>query len=145
MNYKFRLPVIKTEARERFLSAKFSFIKMKKKVRHALRRPLVEQPPAPTQEQESKNDKQEPAYSDAKKKFHVSSPVFYSIATLVFVLISFLLLSVIPKSTVIDMNIFSRTVQFTIPPEIRNIQRVSLLHSSIWASLLKSKTSGQLL
>ncbi len=137
MNYKFRLPVIKTEARERFLSAKFSFIKMKKKVRHALRRPLVQQPPAPTQEQESKNDKQEPAYSDAKKKFHVSSPVFYSIATLVFVLISFLILSVIPKSTVIDMNIFSRTVQFTIPPEIRNIQRVSLLHSSIWAKSVK--------
>lgn len=64
-----------------------------------------------------------------------SKPVaaIYILATLLFSLLTFIILSVVPKSSAIDMTVFAKKISFDLPPEKPRGEEVSLLHSGIWS------------
>jgi len=55
------------------------------------------------------------------------------VLTLLFGLMTFIILGILPKSTIIEMEVFARQVNFALPPESRRGQQFSLLHSGLWA------------
>jgi len=57
----------------------------------------------------------------------------YALLTVLFGAITFFILAEIPKSTIIEMEVFARQVSFTFTPEIGSAQEVSLLRSGLLA------------
>jgi len=57
----------------------------------------------------------------------------YVVLTLLFGLLTFVILGVLPKSTLLEMEVFARQVSFNLPPALRSGQGFSLLHSGLWA------------
>ncbi len=57
----------------------------------------------------------------------------YALVTLLFGVLTFLILSVLPKSTAIEIEVFAKRVSFDLPPTIPQGEEVSLLHSGIWS------------
>jgi len=68
-----------------------------------------------------------------KKKPSGAAVAIYIFVTLVFGLLTFMMLGVLPKSTLIEMEVFARQMNFDLPLESRSGQQFSLLHSGLWA------------
>lgn len=67
-----------------------------------------------------------------KKKPSRVALAIYIFLTLGFGLLTFVILGVLPKSTLIEMEVFDKQVNFALPPESRSGQQFSLLHSGFW-------------
>ncbi|MFQ5823327.1 MAG: CHAT domain-containing protein [bacterium] len=67
-----------------------------------------------------------------KKLSHLYAAVMYFLVTLLFGVITFFILSVLPKSTVIEMDVFAKRISFSLPPEITRGEEVPLLYSGLW-------------
>ncbi len=57
----------------------------------------------------------------------------YALVTLLFGVITFFILAEIPKSTIIETEVFARRVSFAFTPEVVSGQEISLLRSGFWA------------
>ncbi len=57
----------------------------------------------------------------------------YILATLFFSLLTFIILSAVPKSSLIEMTVFAKKISFDLPLEKSRGEEVSLLHSGIWS------------
>lgn len=58
---------------------------------------------------------------------------FYILMTVLFGLMTFIILAEVPKRTILAMDVFARQVNFTLPPEVRRGQELSLLRSGVLA------------
>jgi hypothetical protein len=71
-----------------------------------------------------------------KSLWKISKPSFtilFAIATIIFGLIAFIILSVIPKSTVIGIDVYAKRVSFSLLAESSG-EEVPLLYSGIWTN-----------
>ncbi len=77
-------------------------------------------------------------FIDKKAKNAVAQTVsrrnvfIYSLVTLLFAFLTFVLLNVIPKSTIIDLEIFAQSANFSLPAH-ESEETVPLLQSGLWA------------
>jgi hypothetical protein len=80
-------------------------------------------------------------HASAAKKLRPSwrGALFYVLVTLFFGAITFAVLSAVPKSTMIELEVFARRVSFSLPPEIGNGEEIPLLYSALWASAISLK------
>jgi len=72
-----------------------------------------------------------------KKRHKYLIAALYAFATLFFGVLTFLILSVLPKSMVIEIEVFAKRVSFALSPEIPHGEEVSLLHSGIWSKAVR--------
>jgi len=68
-----------------------------------------------------------------KKKPSRVALAIYIFLTLGFGLLTFVILGVLPKSTLIEMEVFAKQINFALSPEMRRGEEVSLLYSGLWA------------
>jgi hypothetical protein len=65
--------------------------------------------------------------------------LFYVLVTLLFGAIAFAVLSAVPKSTILELEVFARRISFSLPPETGNGEGVPLLYSALWANAISFK------
>ncbi len=65
--------------------------------------------------------------------------LFYVLVTLFFGAMTFAVLSAVPKSTMIELEVFARRISFSLPPEIGSGEEIPLLYSALWASAVSLK------
>ncbi len=79
------------------------------------------------------------AASDAKaspiksKILRQPTLILLAAVTLIFGMICFFILSVLPKNSAVEMEVYAQQMNFSLPPEVRSGDEVSLLYSGVWA------------
>ena len=61
-------------------------------------------------------------------------PAIYISTTLIAIGITFVVLSILPKSTVVELDVFARRVSFVLSPDADDLEVVPLLYSSVWTN-----------
>lgn len=67
-----------------------------------------------------------------KTPFYRRPAVFLVVATLVFAAITFVVLAIIPKSSVVEIDVFAKQISFNLPEKVEDGEEVPLLYSGIW-------------
>ncbi len=80
-----------------------------------------------------------PASAPKKTRPSWRRALFYALVTLLFGAMIFAVLSAVPKSTMIELEVFAGRVSFSLPPEIGNGEEIPLLYSALWASTISLK------